>query len=106
MFLNDFTNQKCFARWALKTKVIQLRLLPVRFTFPILCFDSLRDLFDYLPEPIKERSHLSRETQQRQPPLPMRLPPDSKPYTTEVYPIPTYDVMRQLSKSMELFSYP
>jgi hypothetical protein len=34
--------------------------------------------FRLLPEPIKERSLLSRETQQRQPPLPMRLPPDFK----------------------------
>jgi hypothetical protein len=34
------------------------------------------DLFDYLPVPIKERSLLSRESQQRQPPLHMRLPPD------------------------------
>jgi hypothetical protein len=32
----------------------------------------------YLPEPIKERSLLSRKLQQRQPPLPMRLPPDFK----------------------------
>jgi hypothetical protein len=35
-------------------------------------------LFGYLPEPIKESSLLSRESQQRQPPLPMRSPPDSK----------------------------
>jgi hypothetical protein len=35
-------------------------------------------LFDYLPEPIKEKPLLSRSSQQRQPPLPMRLPPDSK----------------------------
>jgi hypothetical protein len=35
-------------------------------------------MFGYLPEPIKEKSLLSRESQQRQPPLPMRLPPDSK----------------------------
>jgi hypothetical protein len=46
-------------------------LLPVRFTFSTLRFDNL-------PETIKKRSHLSRETQQRQPPLPMRLPPDSR----------------------------
>jgi hypothetical protein len=76
--LNDFTNQKRFAQWALNTKTVQLRLLPVRFTFPTLHFDSPRGLFDYLPEPIKERSPLSKESQQRLPPLPMRLPPDSK----------------------------
>jgi hypothetical protein len=35
-------------------------------------------LFDYLPEPIKDRSLLSRESQQRQPPLPMRFPPNFK----------------------------
>jgi hypothetical protein len=35
-------------------------------------------LFGYLPLPIKERSLLSRESLQRQPPLPMRFPPDSK----------------------------
>jgi hypothetical protein len=63
-------------------------------------------LFGYLPEPIKERSHLSRESQQRQPPLPMRLPLIPKLYATEVYPIPTCDVMRQLSKSLKLLSYP
>jgi hypothetical protein len=32
----------------------------------------------HLPETIKEKSLLSRESQQRQPPLPMRLPPDFK----------------------------
>jgi hypothetical protein len=73
---------------------------------PDPCFDSLHSLFDYLPEPIKERSLLSRETQRRQPPLPMRLPPDSKIYAAEVYPNPTCDVMRQLSKSLKLFPYP
>jgi hypothetical protein len=61
-FLNGYTNQKCFTQWALNTKNIQLWLLLVRL----------------LPEPIKEKSLLSRETQQRQPPLPMRFPPDSK----------------------------
>jgi hypothetical protein len=71
-------NQKRFAQWTLKAKTVQFRLLPVRFTFPTLRFDSPRDLFGYLPEPIKERSLLSRKTQQRQPPLPMRLPPNSK----------------------------
>jgi hypothetical protein len=35
-------------------------------------------MFGYLPEPIKEGSLLSRESQQRQPPLPMRLPPGFK----------------------------
>jgi hypothetical protein len=53
-------------------------LLLVRFTSPTLQFDSPRGMFSYLPQPIKERSLLSRESQQRQPPLPMRLPPDSK----------------------------
>jgi hypothetical protein len=78
LVLNDFTNQKRFAQWALNAKTVQLRLLPVQFTFPTLRFDSLHGLFGYLPEPIKERSLLSRESQQRRPPLPMRLPPDSK----------------------------
>jgi hypothetical protein len=76
--LNDFKNQKRFTQWAWNAKTVQLWLLPVRFTFPTLCFDSPRGLFNYLPEPIKERSLLSRESQQRQPPLPMRSPPDSK----------------------------
>jgi hypothetical protein len=38
-------------------------------------FDFDCCLFGYLPEPIKEKSLLSGESQQRQPPLPMRLPP-------------------------------
>jgi hypothetical protein len=42
---------------------------------PTLRFDSPRGLFGYLPEPIKEKSLPSRESQQRQLPLPMRLPP-------------------------------
>jgi hypothetical protein len=75
-FLNGYTNQKHFAQWALKMETVQLRQLPIRFTFPTLRFDSLRDLFGYLPEPIKEKSLLSRESQQRQPPLPMRFPSD------------------------------
>jgi hypothetical protein len=77
-FLNDYMNQKCFAQWALITKTVQLRQLPIQFTSPTLRFDSPHGLFGYLPEPIKERSLLSRETQQRQPPLPTRLPPDCK----------------------------
>jgi hypothetical protein len=77
-YLNGYTDLKCFAQWALNTKAIQLRLLPVRFTFLTLCFNSLRDLFGYLPVPIKERSLLSKETQQREPPLPMRFPPGFK----------------------------
>jgi hypothetical protein len=76
--LKDYTNQKRFTQWALKTETVQLWLLPVRFTFPTLRFDSLCGLFSYLPDPIKEKSLLSRESQQRQPPLPMRLPPDSR----------------------------
>jgi hypothetical protein len=75
-FSNSYTNQKRFAQWALNTKAVQFRLLPVRFTFPTRHINSPRDPFDYLPEPIKERSLLSRETQQRQPPLPMGFPPD------------------------------
>jgi hypothetical protein len=39
-------------------------------------FDFDCCLFGYLPKPIKDRSLLSRESQQRQPPLPMRLPPN------------------------------
>jgi hypothetical protein len=59
----------------LNAKAVQLWL---QFTSPTLRFDSPLGLFDYLPEPIKERPLLSRESQQRQPPLPMRLPPDSR----------------------------
>jgi hypothetical protein len=77
-FLNGYTDLKCFAQWALKAKTVQLWLLSIQFTFPTLHFDSPCGLFGYLPEPIKERSLLSRESQQRQPPLPMRLPPDSR----------------------------
>jgi hypothetical protein len=51
-------------------------LLPVRFTFPTLRYNSLCGLFSYFPEPIKEKSLLSRESQQRQPPQPMRFPQD------------------------------
>jgi hypothetical protein len=105
-FLNGYTNQKRFAQWALNTKTVQFWLLPVRFTFPTLRFDSLRGLFGYLPKPIKERSPLSRESQQRQPPPPMRLPLIPKLYAAEVYPIPTCDVMRQLSESLKLLSCP
>jgi hypothetical protein len=71
-------NQKCFAQWALNAKTVQLRLLPIWFTFPTLCFDSLRGLFGYLPRPIKERSLLSRESLQRPPPSTMRFPPNSR----------------------------
>jgi hypothetical protein len=105
-FLNGYVNQKRFTQWDLKAKTIQFRRLPIRFTSSTLRFDSPRGLFDYLPEPIKEDSFLSRESQQRPPPLPMRSPPDSKAYAAEVYPIPTCDVMRQLSKSLKLLSCP
>jgi hypothetical protein len=59
------------------------------------------------PEPIKERSLLSRETQQRNTTTTYEiflLIPE--PYATEVYPIPICDIMRQLSKSLKLFSCP
>jgi hypothetical protein len=105
-YWNDFMNQKCFAQWTLNAKTVQLRLLPVRFAFPTLRFDSPRGLFGYLPEPIKEKSLLPRKSQQRQPPLPMRLPPNSKALRHRIYPILTCDVMRQLSKSLKLPSYP
>jgi hypothetical protein len=45
-------------------------------------------LFGYLPEPIKEKSLLSRESQQRRPPLPMRLPPNSKTLCHQSLPRP------------------
>jgi hypothetical protein len=78
-YLNDFTNQKRFAQWTLNTKTVQFWLLPVRFSFPTLHFDSPCGLFGYLlPEPIKESSLLSRESQQRPPPLPIRFPPGSR----------------------------
>jgi hypothetical protein len=35
-------------------------------------------MFGYFPEPIKDSSLLSREPQQRQPPLPMRFLPDPR----------------------------
>jgi hypothetical protein len=72
---NDYTFQKRFSQWTLNAKAVQLRL---QFTSPTFCFDSLCGLFSYLPEPIKERSLLSKESQQRQPPLPMRFPPNSR----------------------------
>jgi hypothetical protein len=105
-FLNGYVNLKCFAQWDLKAKTIQFRRLPIQFTSPTLHFNSPRGLFDYLPEPIKEGSLLFRESQQRPPPPTMRFPLVPKPYATEVYPIPTCDVMRQLSKSLKLFSSP
>jgi hypothetical protein len=71
-------NQKYFAQWDLNAKTVQFWLLPVRFTFLTPCFDSPHGLFSYLPVPIKEKSLLSRESQQRQPPLPMKSPPDSR----------------------------
>jgi hypothetical protein len=67
--------QKRFSQWTLNVKAVQLRH---QFTSPTLCFSSLRDLFDYLPEPIKEDSILSRKPQQRLPPPTMRLPPNSR----------------------------
>jgi hypothetical protein len=73
-YLNNYMNLKRVAQWALNTKAVQLWLLPVQFTFPTLRFDSPRDF----SEPIKERSLLSRKSQQRQPPLPMRSHPDSR----------------------------
>jgi hypothetical protein len=60
-FLNGYMNQKRFAQWALIAKTVQLWLLPVRFTFLTPRFDSPLGLFGYLPEPIKEKSLLSRE---------------------------------------------
>jgi hypothetical protein len=86
--MNGYMNLKRFAQWALNTKAVQLRLLLVRFTFPNLHFASPRGLFGYLPVPAKERSLLSRESQQRQPPLPMRLPPDSKALRHQSLPHP------------------
>jgi hypothetical protein len=87
-YLNNYMNLKHFAQWALNTKTVSFWLLPVRFPFPTLCFDSLRGLSGYLPEPIKERSLLSRETQQRQPSLSMRLPPSSKALCHQSLPHP------------------
>jgi hypothetical protein len=69
-------------------KAVQLRLPPVRFTFPTHRFVSPCGLFGYLPVPIKERSLLSRESQQRQPPLPMRSPPGSKALRHQSLPHP------------------
>jgi hypothetical protein len=62
----------------LKAKTVQFWWLPVQFTSPTLRFNSPRSLFDYLPEPIREMSPLPRESQQRQPPLPMRFSPGFK----------------------------
>jgi hypothetical protein len=69
---NDYTFQKRFSQWTLNAKAIRLQL---QFASPALRFDSPRDLFDYLPEPIKESSLPSRESQQRPPPPTMRIPP-------------------------------
>jgi hypothetical protein len=91
-FLNNFTNLKRFAQWTLNAKAVQLQLLPVQFTFPTL-------RFDYLPLPIKESSLLFRESQQRQPPLPMRFPPDFKALRHRSLPHPDlrcYEVTLQI----------
>jgi hypothetical protein len=80
-------------------------LLPVRFTFPTIRFVSPRGLFSYLPEPIKERSLLSRESQQRQPPLPMRLPPGSKALCHQSLPHPDlrrYEATLQIPETTSL----
>jgi hypothetical protein len=77
-----------FCSVGLNAKAVQLRLLPVRFTFPTLRFDSPRGLFGYLPEPIKERSLLSRESQQRQPLPTMRFPPSSRALRHRSLPYP------------------
>jgi hypothetical protein len=47
-------------------------------SIPDFSFQLPTCLFDYLPEPIKEKTLLSRKSQQRQPPLPMRFPPDAR----------------------------
>jgi hypothetical protein len=65
--------QKHFSQWTLNVETVHLRLQFLTFRF-----DSPLGLFGYLPEPIKERSLLSRDSQQRESPLPMRFPPDSK----------------------------
>jgi hypothetical protein len=101
---NDYTNQKHFSQWTLNAKAIQLRL---QFTSPTFHFDSPRLLFDYpyLPEPIKEKSLLSRESQQRQPPLPMRFPPDSKALRHRSLPHPDlqcYGATIQIPKTIPL----
>jgi hypothetical protein len=72
---------------------------------PTLRFDSPHDLFGYLPVPIKERSLLSRESQQRQPPLPMRSPPDSKALRHRSLPHPNlrcYEATHQIPETTVL----
>jgi hypothetical protein len=56
--------------------------------------------------PIKERSLLSRETHRDDHHYLCDCLLVSKLYTAEVYPIPTYDVMGQLSESVKLLSCP
>jgi hypothetical protein len=46
-YLKDYTNQKCFAQWALNAKTVQLWLLPVQFTFPT------HDIMKQLSESLK-----------------------------------------------------
>jgi hypothetical protein len=100
--LNGYTNQRRFTQWTLNVKTVQLRLLPVQFTFPTLRFDSPRSLFDYLPEPMKEDSFPSRESQPRQPPLPMRFPPGFKALRRRSLPHPDprrYEATLQIPKT-------
>jgi hypothetical protein len=72
----------------LKAKTVQFWWLPVQFTSPTLRFNSPCSLFDYLPKPIKEMPPLSRKSQPRQPPLPMRLPLVSKALRHQSLPHP------------------
>jgi hypothetical protein len=64
-------------------------------------FNSDCCLFDYLPEPIKE-SHSSQRVTTRQPPLPMRFPPDSKALRHQSLPQPDlryYETTHQIPET-------
>jgi hypothetical protein len=68
---NDYTFPKPFYQWTLNAETVQFRLqfLTFRFNSPA-CSTT--------PEPIKEDSPLTRESQQRLPPPTMKIPPVSK----------------------------
>jgi hypothetical protein len=98
-YLNGYPNQKCFAQWDLNAKVVQ--------TSATACLVPLPDpLFGYLPEPIKEGSLLSRESQQRQPPLPTRLPTDFRTLRHQSLPHPNLRRYEATLRIPETTSFP
>jgi hypothetical protein len=78
------TTVRMFWYWTTsRIRNILLSGLWMRRLFNFGCF-----LFGYLPVPIKERSLLSRESPQRQPPLPMQMHPGSKALRHQSLPHP------------------